>query len=44
MENEEILYNSFNQENDCFIIGKKDGFTIYHSDPLKKIMKICKYT
>lgn len=42
MEEEKINYCSFNQENDCFVIGSKEGFTIYHTEPFKKAKKISK--
>ena len=37
-----ILYNSFNQDYKCFIIGTKDGCRIYHSEPFKKGFKLGK--
>ena len=35
-ENNKILYNSFNQDYTCFIVGTKEGCKIYHSEPFKK--------
>lgn len=37
-----ILYNSFNQDYKCFVIGTKDGCRIYHSEPFKKGFKLGK--
>lgn len=37
-----ILYNSFNQDYKCFVIGTKDGCRIYHSEPLKNGFKLGK--
>lgn len=34
-----VLYTSFNQDHKCFIVGKKDSFTIYHTEPFKKGFK-----
>ena len=35
IEDENILYISFNQESSCFCIGTETGFRIYNSYPLK---------
>ena len=35
IEDENILYISFNQESSCFCIGTESGFRIYNSYPLK---------
>ena len=40
--NNKILYNSFNQDYKCFVLGTKDGCRIYHSDPIKKGFKLSK--
>ena len=37
--NNELLYASFNQDYKCFILGKKEGFTVYHTEPFKKGFK-----
>ena len=41
-DNNKILYNSFNQDYKCFVLGTKDGCRIYHSDPIKKGFKLSK--
>jgi len=35
---EEILYVSFNQDQDCFIVGTTIGFKVYQTNPLKEIL------
>ena len=37
-----ILYNSFNQDYKCFLIGKEKGCTIYQSEPFKKGFELSK--
>lgn len=37
-----ILYNSFNQDYKCFLIGTEKGCTIYHSEPYKKGFELSK--
>ena len=37
--NTDLLYTSFNQDYKCFILGKKEGFTVYHTEPFKKGFK-----
>lgn len=39
---EEILYTSFNQDYKCFVLGTKEGFTVYHAEPFKKGFTKCK--
>ena len=39
-DNKKILYNSFNQDHKCFVVGTKDGCRIYHSEPFKKGFKL----
>ena len=41
-ENKKILYNSFNQDYKCFVIGTKDGCRIYNSEPFQKGFKLSK--
>ena len=31
-----ILYDSFNQDYKCFVVGTKEGCKIFHSEPFKK--------
>lgn len=40
--NKAIIYNSFNQDYKCFVVGTKDGCKIYHSEPFKKGFKLSK--
>lgn len=35
-EKNKILYNSFNQDLSYFLIGTKQGYTIYQTDPFRK--------
>ena len=49
MENEKeekkelkILYNSFNQDYKCFLIGTEKGCAIYNSEPFKKAFELSK--
>ena len=37
-----ILYNSFNQDYKCFLIGTEKGCTIYTSEPFKKAFELSK--
>jgi hypothetical protein len=37
-----ILYNSFNQDYKCFLIGTEQGCTIYTSEPFKKAFELSK--
>ncbi len=37
-----ILYSSFNQDNSYFLIGTKDGCTIYKTEPFKKGFELSK--
>jgi hypothetical protein len=37
-----ILYNSFNQDYKCFLIGTEKGCTIYNSEPFKKAFELSK--
>ena len=37
-----ILYTSFNQDNTYFLIGVKDGCTIYKTEPFKKGFELSK--
>ncbi len=41
-ENKKILYNYFNQDYKCFLIGTKDGCRIYNSEPFQKGFKLSK--
>ena len=41
-ENKKILYNCFNQDYKCFLIGTKEGCTIYNSEPFQKSFKLSK--
>lgn len=38
----QILFNSFNQDYKCFLIGTKEGITIYHSLPFQKAFELGK--
>ena len=37
-----IIYNSFNQDYKCFVIGTENCCTIYHSEPFKKAFELSK--
>ena len=37
-----IIYNSFNQDYKCFLVGSENGCTIYHSEPFKKGFELSK--
>lgn len=43
-EKNKITYTSFNQGTDAnyFLIGTKDGCTLYQADPFKKGLKLSK--
>ena len=41
-DNNKILYNSFNQDYKCFVLGTKDGCRIYHSQPFKNGFELSK--
>ena len=41
-EKKKILYNCFNQDYKCFLIGTKDGCRIYNSEPFQKGFKLSK--
>lgn len=41
-DEKKILYNSFNQDYKCFLIGSKKGCTIYQSEPFKKGFELSK--
>lgn len=38
----QILFNSFNQDYKCFLIGTTEGITIYHSLPFQKAFELGK--
>lgn len=42
-EKPKILYNSFNKDLSYFLIGTKEGCTIYQTDPLKKGFDLSKF-
>jgi len=35
-EKKEIIFTSFNQNCKCFLVGTKEGITVYHSLQYKK--------
>lgn len=42
-EKKELLYTSFNQDLKYFLVGTKDGCTIYNSEPFQKGFKLSKF-
>ena len=42
--NSEIIYHSFNQDLNYFLIGTKEGCTIYQTDPFKKGFNLSKFS
>ena len=36
---ETLTYTSFNQDSSCFIAGRVDGFSIYHTDPFRELYR-----
>ena len=42
-EKPKILYNSFNQDLSYFLIGTKDGCTIYQTSPFRKGFDLSKF-
>lgn len=41
-ENSKILYHSFNQNLEFFLIGTKEGCTIYQTTPLRRLFELSK--